>query len=96
MHDIGLRVALGAASHDIRQLVFGIGMTPVVVGLVAGVMLAALATRPLETMLFSVDPLDPATLGGAAGVLFITAALACWLPARRATRVDPLTALRSE
>jgi putative ABC transport system permease protein len=94
--DIGLRVALGAARRDIRTLVLRIGLTPVVAGLVVGLGLVAIVTRPIEAMLFSVPRLDAATLGGTAALLFVCALLACYLPARRASRVDPVAALRAE
>ena len=94
--DIGLRVALGATAFDIRKLVLRVGLAPVVVGLAAGLLLTALATRPLEGMLFSVQRLDPPTLAGAAAVLFASAVVACYLPARRAARLDPVAALRAD
>ena len=94
--DIGLRLALGAASADIRRLVFRIGMTPVAIGLTAGLALVVVVTRPLEAMLFSVERLDTAAIGTAVAVLFACALIACYLPARRATRVDPMSALRAE
>ncbi len=94
--DLGLRVALGAAGADIRRLVLGIGMTPVVIGLTIGLVLVTAATRPVEAMLFSVERFDLVSIGGAAGLLFASAFLACYLPARRAMRVDPISALRAE
>ena len=94
--DIGLRVALGAARSDIRRLVFRIGMSPVAAGLIAGFVLVVFATRPLENLLFSVDRLDATAVGGALVVLCGRALAACYVPARRATRVDPIAALRAE
>ncbi len=94
--DIGLRLALGAARSDIRKLVLRIGLAPVTAGLAAGLLLVVVATRPIEAMLFSVQRFDPATIGAAAAILFTCALVACYLPARRATRVDPITALRAE
>jgi len=94
--DIGLRMALGAARADIRRLVLRIGMAPVAVGLVAGLLLVNVAARPVEAMLFSVGPFDLAAVAGAAGVLFASALVACYVPARRATRLDPVAALRAE
>jgi putative ABC transport system permease protein len=94
--DLGLRLALGAAGGDIRRLVLRIGMTPVLVGLAVGLLLVMAATRPVEAMLFSVERFDAVSIGGAVGVLFASALLACYLPARRAMRVDPVSALRAE
>jgi putative ABC transport system permease protein len=93
--DIGLRVALGAARSDIRALVIRIGMTPVVAGLVVGVMLVVATTRAIEGMLVSVQRLDVPTIAGAALTLFGAALIACYVPARRATRLDPVVALRA-
>jgi putative ABC transport system permease protein len=94
--DIGLRVALGADGADIRRLVLRIGMSPVVVGIAVGLGLLPLVTRPIESMLFSVDRLDPRALGGAVALLASSALAACYLPARRATHVDPIAALRTD
>ena len=94
--DIGLRVALGAGRADIRALVFRIGMSPVAAGLAVGFALVVILTRPLETLLFSVRPLDGLAIGGALAVLCACASAACYLPARRATRIDPISALRAE
>jgi len=94
--DIGLRVALGAARRDIQALVLRIGMLPVVAGLASGLALVTVVTRPLETMLFAVRRLDAVAVGGAAVLLLISALAACYLPARRASRVDPVSALRAE
>jgi putative ABC transport system permease protein len=94
--DLGLRMALGAARGDVRRLVLRIGMVPVMCGLGIGLLLVAAATRRLEAMLFSVEPFDGPTIAAAAGMLFASALLACYLPARRATRLDPVSALRAE
>jgi putative ABC transport system permease protein len=94
--DIGLRVALGAGSGDVRRLVFRIGMSPVLGGLIAGLALVFFVTRPLESLLFAVNPLDVVAIGGAVLVLGACALVACSLPARRASRVDPIEALRAE
>jgi ABC-type lipoprotein release transport system permease subunit len=76
--------------------VLGIGMTPVVIGLTIGLVLVTAATRPVEAMLFSVERFDLVSIGGAAALLFASAFFACYLPARRAMRVDPISALRAE
>jgi putative ABC transport system permease protein len=94
--DLALRVALGAARADIRRLVLRIGMAPVLAGLAIGLLLVVAATRPVEAMLFSIGRLDAGTIAGAVGVLFMSALLACYLPARRAMRLDPVSALRAE
>ena len=71
-------------------------MAPVVVGAAVGIATAALATRALGTMLFGVTPLDPVSFAAAPALLAAVALIACYLPARRATRIDPLIALRDE
>jgi putative ABC transport system permease protein len=94
--DIGLRVALGAARSDIRALVVRIGMTPVVAGLAVGLVLVVVVTRAIEGMLVSVQRLDVPTIAMAVVVLFTSALAACYVPARRATNLDPVVALRAE
>jgi predicted permease len=95
-HEIGIRAALGATAADLVRLVLGHGMALTGAGLTVGFVSACGASRLLSTFLFGVGPSDPITLGVTAGILAIVAALACYLPAREATRVDPLVALRSE
>jgi putative ABC transport system permease protein len=95
-HDIGVRMALGAARRDILALVVARGMTLAGIGLGVGVAAAFAAARLLSKMLFGVRPTDPATYVAVAASLGLVALLACYLPARRAMRVDPLIALRSE
>jgi predicted permease len=94
-HEFGIRQALGATRGDIMRLVFSSGMVMTITGLVAGVGLAAGSTRLLASLLYGVTPLDPATFGGVATVLVAAAALAAYVPARRATRVSAATALRA-
>ncbi len=94
--DIGLRVALGADKAAIRRLVFGIGMSPVLIGLAAGLALVIVVTTPLSAMLFAVGRLDAPAIGGALALLCGCALVACYLPARRAMRMDPIAALRAE
>jgi putative ABC transport system permease protein len=94
--DIGLRVALGAAHADIRRLVFRIGMAPVAAGLAAGSVVVVFATPPLESLLFAVNRLDGLAIGAAVAMLCACALAACYVPARRATRIDPIAALRAE
>jgi putative ABC transport system permease protein len=94
--EIGVRVALGATAADVRRLVLGEGLRLAVVGAVAGLALAVAVTRVLRGLLFETEPLEPATLLAAAAVLVGAALLASYVPARRATRIDPVEALRAE
>jgi putative ABC transport system permease protein len=94
--EIGIRVALGATAADVRRLVVGEGLQLAGVGAAIGLASAVAATRLLGGLLFEVDPLDPATLLAAALLLMAASALACYLPARRATRVDPVVMLRTD
>jgi len=94
--EIGVRVALGAGPGAIRGLVLGRGVRLVGIGLVCGLGGAALVTRLIQSLLFGVPPLDPLTFAGVSAVLGGMALLACWIPARRATRVDPVVVLREE
>jgi putative ABC transport system permease protein len=92
--EIGVRIALGARGADVLGLVVRQGLYLTVVGVVLGAAGAAVATRTLKSLLFGVEPLDPLSFIAACVVLLGVAALACFLPARRAARVDPLCALR--
>jgi ABC-type antimicrobial peptide transport system permease subunit len=95
-HEIGVRVALGAQRGDILRMALGEGMLLVAIGLGAGLIGATIVTRFLRSMLFSVTPTDPATFGAIAALLAAVALFACFIPARRATQVDPLVALRED
>lgn len=95
-HEIGIRLALGAEAGRIQRLIVGQGMMLIGVGVAVGLVVARLLTRVLADLLFGVKPTDPATFALIAFVLVSTALLACWIPARRAARVDPLTALHCE
>jgi putative ABC transport system permease protein len=94
--EFGVRMALGAKSGDILAMVIREGMMPAVAGVAIGLVGATLVTRVLASLLFETEPLDAVTFAGTAGVLLAAALVACCVPARRATRVDPSTALRAE
>jgi predicted permease len=94
--EIGIRVALGAARRDVTRLVVMQTLWPTVIGIAIGVAGATIATRFVASMLYGVSPLDPATLAIAVFVLLSVALAATWVPARRATRTDPLLALRTQ
>jgi putative ABC transport system permease protein len=94
--EIGIRMALGAAKRDVLGMVLSQSLRPVGIGLAAGVAGAAGLTQWMGKMLYGVKPADPAVLAGAAALLGMVALGAAMLPANRATKVDPLTALRQE
>jgi predicted permease len=94
--EIAIRLALGAHSTDIRGLVLRQGVMPVAVGVVAGLLLAAAVAPLLSGLLFGVRPSDPLTYAAISLVLAAVGVLACYIPARRATRVDPMVALKYE
>ncbi len=94
--EIGLRLALGAQATDVLRLVVGQGLKLIVIGLALGLLGALLLTRWMETLLFQVKATDPLTFVVIALLLTLVALLACWIPARRAARVDPMIALRCE
>jgi putative ABC transport system permease protein len=94
--EIGIRIALGADRGRVQRLVVGEGATLVAAGAVVGLVGASLSTRVLQTLLFDLTPTDPTTYVAIVVLLAGAAMLASWLPARRASRVDPLTALRAD
>jgi putative ABC transport system permease protein len=94
--EIGIRMALGAERRGVLRLVMGQGLTLVLAGIGIGLLGASALSRTLASLLFRVSGTDPVTLGAVSAVLLLAAALACYVPARRATRVDPLVALRCE
>jgi predicted permease len=95
-HEIGIRLALGAESRDVLRMVFAKGLQLTLVGVVIGILAALAVTRLISTMIYGVAPTDLMTFAAVAVFLVLVALLACYVPARRATRVDPLVALRHE
>jgi ABC-type antimicrobial peptide transport system permease subunit len=95
-NEIGIRMALGARRSQLLGLVIRQGMMPVAVGLAAGVAVALILSRAIRGLLFQVEPADPLTIAGVTAVLLIVGALACLIPASRATRTDAISALRFE
>ncbi|HKQ75165.1 MAG TPA: ABC transporter permease [Blastocatellia bacterium] len=94
--EIGVRMALGARAADVVRLVLRQGLRLVIIGVAIGLSLSLVATRVLAAALFGISPTDPLTFGVVTLLLGLVALLACWFPARRATKVDPLVALRHE
>ena len=95
-HEIGIRIALGAQREDVLRMVVGQGMLLAAVGTVAGIAGALALTRFLSSLLYGIKPADLATFTAVAGLVAMVALAACYIPARRAARVDPMTALRHE
>ncbi len=94
--EIGIRMALGADRDSVIRMVLRQASTVIGIGLVVGLAAAAATGRALAGLLFNLTPTDPMTLGIVAVILAAVALLACYLPARRATRIDPIQALRAE
>jgi putative ABC transport system permease protein len=95
-HEVGIRMALGAAPRQVLLLALRQGMAPVLVGALLGLGGAAAATRLMSTLLFGITPGDPITFAAVVAILAVVALFACYIPARRAARVDPMVALRHE
>ena len=94
--EIGIRMALGAQAADVLRLALGQGMRPAVTGIALGLLAAFALTRLMKSMLFGIEATDPLTYAGVALLLAMVAVVACYIPARRAARVDPMVALRRE
>jgi putative ABC transport system permease protein len=95
-HEIGIRMALGAGRKDVLGMVIRMGGRLVGLGVVVGLLASLGMARAITSQLFGVSAHDPTTLVSVAGLLLVIGLAACWIPARRATRVDPLVALRYE
>jgi putative ABC transport system permease protein len=96
VREIGIRLALGARPGQIRALILSHGLQLLLIGSGIGLLGAIAISRALQTVLFEVGGLDPRIYLGVGVLLFAATLLACWLPARRASRVDPIVALRTE
>lgn len=94
--ELGIRLALGAQKRDILVLVLGQGLRLAALGIALGLLAATWVTSLLRNQFYAMQPLDPLTFGAAAATLLLVALAACWLPARSATKVDPMVALRAE
>jgi ABC-type antimicrobial peptide transport system permease subunit len=95
-HEIGIRMALGARQADVLRMVLKQGMRLVALGVALGLPASFALMRLIERLLFGVRPADPLTFAAIAMLLLLISLLACWIPSRRATKVDPLIALRAE
>jgi putative ABC transport system permease protein len=98
-HEIGIRVALGASRGSVMKMILRQGLTLTLLGVVlglAGASALAMNLQSLSNMLYGIEPTDPMTFGAVAVFLMLVALVACYIPARRATKVDPLVALRYE
>jgi ABC-type antimicrobial peptide transport system permease subunit len=94
--ELGIRAALGAGRAQLMRRALVGGAIPLLAGIAAGVLLALAAGRAIAGLLFAVEPHDPATLAATVAMIAVVGLLAAWLPARHATRIDPLIALRKE
>jgi ABC-type antimicrobial peptide transport system permease subunit len=94
--EVGIRMALGARPQDVLRLVVGQGLAVTGIGLVIGTVASFLLAGVMSTLLYGVQPTDPLTFIGVAGIVLLAATVATWLPARRASRIDPMIALRNE
>ena len=95
-NELGIRLALGASQHGILRMILGEGALMAVIGLVLGGAAAIPLSRLMAGLLFGIEPIDPPTIATAAALMIVVALVAAWIPARRATAVDPMVALRGE
>jgi len=95
-HEVGVRMALGARQSNVLRLILRQSARPVAIGLLVGLVGSVAVSRLLSSLLFGISSLDPVAFGGVSLFLMAVALLACYLPARRATNVDPMVALRYE
>jgi ABC-type antimicrobial peptide transport system permease subunit len=94
--EVGIRMALGAQARNVVTMIFGQGLVQLAVGMTIGLAFAMGISQLMKVVLFQVEPRDPMIFGGVALVLIVVGLLACLIPAKRATLVDPLVALRSD
>jgi ABC-type antimicrobial peptide transport system permease subunit len=94
--ELGIRIALGASGPQLARMVVRQGMIPVVAGLCAGLVCSLIVSRLIVSQLYGVAPNDPVSIAGVTILLASVGLCACWIPARRATRIDAMTALRFE
>ncbi len=94
--EIGVRMAVGATARDVMRLIIRQGLGMAVVGVIVGILGASLLTKGMQSLLFEVSPSDPTTIGMMVILLLFSVLISCWFPARKATRVDPMVALRYE
>jgi putative ABC transport system permease protein len=95
-HEIGIRMAIGARPLDVFKLILGQGLKLALIGVGLGLVGAFIVTRFMATMLFGIEPTDATTFGAITAILIAVALLACYLPGRRATKVEPTISLRYE
>jgi ABC-type antimicrobial peptide transport system permease subunit len=96
MHEIGVRMSLGATAAGVQRMILREGGVLLLLGLMLGIVGASFATRGMRGLLYGVAPVDPVTFAGVAALMAAIGLVACWIPALRASRIDPAVTLRSE